>query len=282
MAKRSALTLAALVLSVVSMGGRRAGAAAELPPGDYHATARDYARSKLPLLLARWRDPRIMDPLRRLAPLMLPGVPLEAALALGVSSTGPREDLGTAVGLWGVERSLINQWAADSDTRRELGRTYDPTRYADDIEAQVYTGLRRYRQAIDNARRTLGGDYDTRAPGPWEYQAAVAAYSAGGGTLGRLGARYASQLRATPRASRWSRLAELVSADPSAPSGAIDGIPVRGLVGAAWTVTRPRERYESARALAAALGRPQSWYSDPGVADVVDRQLGAWTHGGGV
>ena len=274
---RSALALAALVLSVVAMGGRRA-ANAELPPNDYHATARDYARSKLSTLLARWRDPRIAVPLQRLGPLMLPGIPLEALLAFGVSSTGPREDLGTAVGLWGVERSLLNTWATDGDTRRELGRSYDPTRYADDIEAQVYTGLRRYRQAIDNARRTLGGDYNAPGLGPWEYQTAVASYSSGGGTLGRLAARYTSQLRAVPRSRRFSQFAELVSADGAASSGAIDGIPLRGLVGAAWTATRPRERYESARALAAALGRPQGWYTDPGVSEAVDRQLGAWTH----
>lgn len=302
MRSKGALAWAAIILPLL-MGGRAASSAASpVTSGGGggsggHASARAYALAKRQMLIDRWADPRIRWPLETFAPLLLPGVPLEAALALGVSSTGPTEDLGTAVGLWGVERSNINAWAHDAETQRDFGADgYDPARYATNYPAQVYTGLRRYRDAYRDAGRQLGqlvtpprespaGDpswYSATSIGPWEYQCAVAAYSSGAGALTALVRLHLAALRSVPRATRFSRSATMVAGDCQAQgaTGRVAGLPVSGLVGAAWTETRPRERYESARELAAALGRPVDWYTDPGVSPAIDAALSGWTHGG--
>ena len=233
-------------------------------------------------MLSRWNTPELRTALERFAPHYLPGVPIEAALCLGASSTGPREDLGTAVGLFGVERTRINAWASDDETRRVLGRTYDPTRYAQDLTAQVYTGMRRYRAAAVDARRAVGRvPYALEDLGPWEYQAAVAAYSSGAGTLERIVRPRASALASSSASGRFPTLARGVyDTARASSSSSVDGVPLEGIVGAAWTVTRPRERYETARAVATALRRPLTWYTDAGVSSDIDTALSSWAHRG--
>lgn len=228
----------------------------------------------------RWNDPTIQRALERYAPRYLPGVPLEAALCLGASSTGPREDLGTAVGLFGVERSRINAWASDAETREVLGRAYDATRYATDLEAQVFTGMRRYREALDAARSAVGRvPFDVARITPWEYQCAVSAYSSGPGALQRLVTPRVSRLASIPVSRRFPDFArDVYDVASSSSSSNTNGLPLRGITGAAWAVTRPRERYETARALSRALARPAGWYVDAGVAPDVDATLASWAH----
>ena len=237
-------------------------------------------------MLERWRNATIRAALERFAPHYLPGVPLEAALCLGASSTGPTEDLGTAVGLFGVERSRINAWSRDDETRRVLGRTYDPAGYARDLEAQVYTGMRRYALALSDARAAVGAApasalppwFSVSAVSPWEYQCAVATYSSGGRTVARLVGPRARALGELEPAARFPALSrDVFEAAHGGDAATVDGVALRGLVGAAWTVTRPRQRYETARAVAVALRRPLAWYSDRGAAADVDAALSRWT-----
>lgn len=217
-----------------------------------HTTA-GYARGKLSMLRARLEDPTIRAAIDRWAPRFLPGVPREAFVALGASSTGPREQLNRrpgAWGLWGVEPAWLDAHGADDTTRADLGRIVTRATYPTDLEAQVYLGARRYAQALHAARGFA--DINETAWGPWEYQLAVSMYSAGDGTTSRLLRDAPVAARHEPRGQRWTRVAEdtypAISRDRSQTL--------------AWALVRPRERYQSAITLARAVGAPLQWYAD--------------------
>lgn len=215
--------------------------------------------------------------------MLMPGLPPVAALAFGVSSEGATERVGnTAWGLFGVERSRLIAWAGDQITRDALGRSVDVSSIDADLEAQVYLGLRRYRVALEELRAAARGvlpvSWSTLAWSPWEYQSAVASYSAGQGTTVAMmsAARVALS---SPRSIRWTRLAEDISPQ-LAGSSRLAGHPVRGVAGIAWALVRPRERYEATRAFASELGdvRALAWCDSPPWPTTEDRELWRLAH----
>lgn len=231
---------------------RRATSSAETPPARY--TTAGYAAGKVAMLRARLNDPRIRAAVTRWGARYLPGVPLEAVIALGASSTGADEQLNRAPGAWGlfgVEPSWIDAHGDDATTLDELGRAVTRASYRRDLEGQVYLGARRYAAAL-RAARDVGADVNVSAWGPFEYQCAVCAYSAGEGMLRDLLRRAPVAARHEPRGVRWTRIAEDTSrrilADRSQ--------------GLAWALIRPRERYAAALALTDETGAESTWYTD--------------------
>lgn len=266
------------------------------PRSAHHSSATAYAAAKLPMMERRWDDAVLRRAVERFAAIYLPGAPLAAVFGLGASSTGPTEDLGTAVGLWGVERAKLIAWSSDEETVRVLRRPFTLAAYPTDLEAQAYTGCRRYRDAWADVARALGalvgsaaespaGDVSWVNPfamGSWEMQCAAASYSSGTGALTALVRPHLDAVRAVPRATRFGGFAQLVGADcaRAGAAGTVAGLPVSGLVGAAWTATRPRERYETGRALQRTRGAASdaAWFSDPGPPADVGDALSLLTH----
>lgn len=256
----------------------------ELPSTDYHHDAQAYARAKLPALRARWENPRIIAALRAYAPRYLPGCPLAAALAFGASSQGPAEDTGGDLserGLFNVETSFIDRWANDDETRAVLGRAYNPSRasYASDLEAQVFTGMRRYRAALDSAAaatRYASGAPPVDAFGAW---CAVTAYSVGAGTLAAIASRVAPGSDA--RRERPAALAAVVVQAARRGEASVAGVAMTGGAGAARAIVRPLQRYYAGRDLAAQVEATAAGWFDlaPVLSMDDDVRLSALAHG---
>lgn len=247
-------------------------------------TTSGYAQARLPYLRERWENATIRSAVERYAPLLMPGLPPVAALAFGVSSEGPTEHVGnTAWGLFGVERSRLVAWANDQLTREALRRPVDVSAIDADLEAQVYLGLRRYRVALEELRAAaraarLPVSWSTLSWSPWEFQSAVAGYSAGQGTT-VAAFRGALVALSSPRSIRWTRIAEDLSPELKRRTR-FNGRPVRGPRGIAWALVRPRERYEAARALASELhdARALAWCDSPPWPPTEDRELWQLAH----
>lgn len=240
-----------------------------------HTDPRAYGREKAPMILRRWSDPTLRAAVERYGPRYLPGMPALAVLALGASSTGATEDLqGIAVGLWGVERRYIDQWANDAETVDVMGRSYSPDRYGTDLEAQAFTGCRRYAKAVADARARISalvgraGAVDATTA-----SAAVSCYSAGPGVLASIVAEVPG-LDAVEKRARWAALARHVVSRGQ--SGRIGGRSVSHPYGAAWALARPLERYWSGRIAAQSAGVDLAWWD---LADVPDAAtLSVWAH----
>ena len=271
----------ALGLAALAIASRSSRSSRSSGPS---STSTGYALARLPYLRARWRDPAIRRAVERYAAMLLPGLPPVAALAFSVSSEGLTERVnGAPLGLFGVETSRRDAWIGDTLTREALGRTPDVDAWATDVDAQVYLGLRRYRVALEELRtaaRAAGLE-----PGleplrwrPWEYQSAVASYSAGQGTTLAVFRAAPVALRA-PAAIRWTRLAEDLSPG-LAGRRELGGRPVRGVAGIAWALVRPRERYEATRALASELhdAAALAWCDSPPWPFAEDRALWRLAH----
>lgn len=279
----AAIALGALGLLI---GSPRSNATATAAPGptpsggptDYHRSARAYAAAKLPALRSRWADARINAALRAYAPQLLPGLPLAAALALGASSQGPTENTGGELGergLFNVETHYIDSWASDDATRAALRRAYDPSvaAYAADLEAQVYTGLRRYRAALDSLSAAAAYRVPLDALAAW---AMVASYSSGPAAWSDVATLASTTRDATPAA-----ICAAVDAAATAGQSTIAGLPVTGKAHAAWTCARPLQRYYAGQLLAAAVDPSTSaWWTLAPVPDAVDVRLSALAHGG--
>lgn len=256
-------------------------------PTDYHRSARAYAAAKASMMRARWDNTRIHDALRFYAPTYLPGMPLAAVLCLGVSSQGPAENTGGSLGergLFNVETRFINQWANDAETLQFLGRAYDPSvsAYAQDIEAQVFTGVRRYRLALESASAAIAEKLEPATPvDAWSAWCAVDAYSAGAGTLAALVNGTAAITAASARPSRPAALAAHVDAAAIASATSVDGVRMDRIAGAAWAVVRPLQRYLAGKTLAAAVEpSAASWFNLEEIPAATDERLSALAHGG--
>lgn len=242
----------AVVLLGLASSSRRAPAAT--PPAASGRTTTAYGRGKVRMLAARLADARIANAIERWAPVFTPGLPTAAVIALGASSTGPREQLNTPPGAWGlfgVEPAWLDQHGADATTIDQLGRAVTRASYPTDLAGQVYLGLRRYAAALASAA-AVGARVNARSWGPWEMQAAVCAYSAGEGALRALLRRAPVAATHDPPAVRWTRIAEDTSREILADQERA----------AAWALVRPRERYESALALARSRGDDLAWFAD--------------------
>ena len=155
--------------------------------------------------------------------------------------------------------------------------------------AQSSTAARRFRSALTVLARRLartpwGAEvFSFTTWSTWEYQAAIAVYSAGeGATFAYLEAARAElvrmglwdSFRSRPKDQRWSLLAN-----------AVWGIPNRrGQTQTnAWVMIRPRERLECARELAATRedGATLLWSrGDPRWPEEFDREVSAVAFGG--
>lgn len=259
------------VVVLLALSGRRSARPRDRGAEVVQHTTASYARGKVRTLAARLRDPAIRAAVERWFGRWTPGLPTEAAVALGASSMGAREQLNTppgAWGLWGVEPSYLDRHGADATTVADLGRAVTRATYPGDIEAQAYLGARRYHDALASARR-LGADVDGAEWGPWEMQAAVCVYSAGEARLAELLRLAPIAARHDPRGQRWTRIAE--DTYPQVARGQSRRL--------AWALVRPRERYASALALARAVGAPLSWYTDVDLWEPsADAELSALAH----
>lgn len=241
-------------------------------------TSVEYAQQRLPLLLARARDPRIRATWQEHRAL-LPGVPFSAFVALSVSSEGPQDATPDARGLFGVEPSRLERYRHDNGLLSQFGAS-PLDDYAQDIEWQTFTGLVRYADALAEARAMVSG-LNSSTIGSFEYQSTVCSYSAGPSTLRALAMGAPTAWRTPIRADRWTRLAEdTLPAIRTARRW--QGRPVRGVAGIAWGLVRPRQRFEAGRLLAGQLQGVTTtelrWYDSPPWPEVEDRALAtlAW------
>lgn len=287
------LVLVSALVSIVTGSGRssRRVARAATPSTPYTQTSADYGRAHFQYLSTLARDEGLRRAWLQLATRYTPGLPYSAFIAAAASSEGGR--LGgwyPPRGGWWVERARVAQYL------REMGRT--PAEYDTDSFLRGAAALRRLRESLDavvSTARAMGVTVPTAARwSPWEYLLAVAGYSSGEGATARVLQRARAVLSAEPSSTRWTRAAEVIDGAARAAGGArgsVNGVRVAGIGGAASTLRRPRERYESGLYLTGhTTNRPgvigggfgladAQWYDEPAWPPTEDRRLGAWTAG---
>lgn len=216
----------------------------------------EYARSKLPTLLQRWRGP-VGDAVRRFGPRVFPGMPTTALLGLTASSTGLSEvtgrldTSGSAVGIFGVEGPNVPLIGRSRECIALLGREArtDLTAegYLGDVDGQVVTGLLNYaRHAAAAMRASPAPTYANAAGTSLMLRIAAGAYSAGEGLVAAALTHYRTPVAAATVADRWSALARAIDAETAA---TIEGHRVSGCYGLAFLIIRAEQRLECGRLL---------------------------------
>lgn len=226
----------------------------------------DYAQSKLPLLRQRIADPAYAAAVVRWGQHFFPGAPAAAIVGLAASSMGASERVGdestsgSAVGHFGVEGPRLRQWAADSITRADLGRTVAVSgpAWVADTEGQIYLGLRSYRAHLDAVREVAGCAPATGPTDQWTMLCAAAAYSCGAGAV----REWIWLLRGDGNADasellRRTRAADVRQAIADAAHGAEGArqprrLRLRGRYGVAYAMVRADQRLASGAAVAVA------------------------------
>lgn len=289
------VVVGALLLLAAGRSGsaRRRRRSASAPSADYHATTVAYARAKLNAVTVRGYTGPLADDLhqawREVAVQLVPGVPYPAWIALGASSEGQRDVVDRAPfpsGWWGVERAFAARVIRTSADHPALSALDDSADWMDSAAAQTLVAGERYRAALASITRAVGDAWGPEAFradawSPWEYQVAVAVYSAGDGTTAELLRAVRAELlrtgrweafRASPRSRWWTIVAVTAWSVPRLRTQRI-----------AWALIRPRERFECARALSDARGDVSgiAWCAgDPTWSDALDRELSASAFGG--
>ena len=249
----------------------------------------DYAQSKLPLLRQRIADPAYAAAVVRWGQHFFPGAPAAAIVGLAASSMGASERVGdestsgSAVGHFGVEGPRLRQWAADSITRADLGRTVpvSGTDWVNDTEGQVYLGLRSYRAHLDAVRQVAGCAPATGPTDQYTMLCAAAAYSCGPGAV----REWVYLLRgdgdapddAAERVTRAASVRAAIAAAAHGDAGARQPrrMRLRGRYGVAYAMVRADQRLASGAAVAvaavaeaadddarAAAERAAAWWTD--------------------
>ena len=255
-------------------------------------TTTAYATSHLGYVSRIARDAGLAQAWRTYGALQTPGLPASAwvgtaASSLGGSPGNPYPPNGT----WWVERATVARYLARGgflDGALRAGEQPSPAEYAQSTYLQGAAALRRLRESLDaivSGARRAGLDIGA-TPGawrPWELQLAVAGYSSGeGAPLSIL--RLARRALQAPVGERWTAVArEVLRAVAARPQGPVAGPRVAGIGGAAATVVRPRQRYETGRALAAAVVPEElPWYDSPAWPEDLDAPLSSLAAGGGL
>lgn len=243
-----------------------------------------YAREKCDALVSRWAR-TLGDELRRQVPIAWPGAPETVflgftAFALRDENTGEATDPKRRapfdeVGYFQTERTRpftrnkaakYNAWVKLHDSElvvRLLGRpaTMDPEGWRGErgVPDQVAVGLANLRRHLGNARAKL----DPRLrpvdeTSTWAVLCAMTAFSRGAGGLAAVTDPYADKLAAYPEPARWAAWEGMVAADIAK---RLPGIGSKtGKKGAGHAILRTRQKHDSGRAAAEALGLPVDWY----------------------
>jgi hypothetical protein len=146
----------------------------------------DYAPSRVRDRLLPWWRGAAGDAVRTYGPIIWPGMPPVALLAWSITATGPTErgpEPDHVRGLWGVERSRLDELARDARPylNREVRIGVEERDYLRDLEAQCVVGLLGYKKHFDDTledvaprvREALG-----RSTGA-AWRVAAVAYSSG-------------------------------------------------------------------------------------------------------
>ncbi len=219
----------------------------------------DYAPSRVRDRLLPWWRGAAGDAVRTYGPIIWPGMPPVALLAWSITATGPTErgpEPDHVRGLWGVERSRLDELARDA--RPYLGREVrigtEERDYLRDLEAQAVCGLLGYKKHFDDTledvaprvREALGSSTGAA------WRVAAVAYSSGDRVAATTLNAWPEQLAAEP-VQKWPVfLCEKIAAHPTdkieAASGA-GSLRVRGK----WRAAHAWGLRVEARALGAAL-----------------------------
>lgn len=262
-----------------------------------------YADEKLPRLRDRWGR-TLGAELRRQVPIAWPRVPPTAML--GFTAFAHRDEdtaearsdqrfheigyFQTEAGLRSQpaaapERAPYNAWGALAGSELVvslLGRaattTPDGWRGESGVADQVAVGLANLRRHLAAARARLPADIHPLDPAStWAVLLAFTAFSRGEGQLAAVLERYAGALSGVPERDRWRAWEGLVVDDIYAGRSNIGTM--RGKGGAAYAIMRTRQKHESGRAAAVALGLDDqaAWFLAPDPR--IDEQLARVAYG---
>jgi len=253
-----------------------------------------YGQAKLGTLLNRWNS-ALGTAVRRMTPIVWPGVPAEAFIGFTAIAGGLTENTAESVnnpfaeiGAYQTEAGLqpgpypnpdpnapYNNWgklANDPRVVQLLGRAASMVPDAwkqlpDDQAAVGLVNLRRYTDQL--AAQIPASIRPTRYDTQWAVAMAFTAFSAGIGGARGLFTRYATQLTTVPEVDRWSRLLWLLARDIQNgfhPSG---GAGRHGNV--AYDALRTMQKFEAGRQLAVRTGGDAKWF-DLGMGQWKDAQ----------
>jgi len=221
---------------------------------------RAYAAAKLDTLARRLiRSPQSWQ---RWGARWMPGAPVEALVALSITSGGPEERGGPpdfVIGCPNVEAESVRRWRRDGSLRRDLGRDVDPDDapgYAHDQDAQIYCGLRSYAEHLESAHLPLVEPRPSQWDA-WAYRLAAMAYVAGNGAAAAQLAPIASQLATVPRTERWEVLSRAIANTRGSEWGSRS---IAGKWKAAHLQLRVDARWIGGLLLAQRMGSPVGWW----------------------